>query len=114
VAMSHTRSAVASPHRTLVCSGVLPWSESIGPVVDQHGFSGVVSMDRGGTTEFARAYGLADRACQIPNTVAARFAIASGTKGLTALTAVSLINDEVLGMSTTARSGAGHRSPAHR
>ena len=47
----------------------------------QNGFAGVVSVDRGGATEFVSAYGLADRACQIPNTVATRFAIASGTKG---------------------------------
>jgi CubicO group peptidase (beta-lactamase class C family) len=86
---------------------VLPWSEAIGPVAEENGFAGVVSVDRGGTTEFARAYGLADRARQIPNTVATRFAIASGTKGLTALTVVSLINDGALRLSTTARSVLG-------
>jgi len=26
---------------------MLPWSEAIGPVAGQHGFSGVVSVDRG-------------------------------------------------------------------
>jgi CubicO group peptidase (beta-lactamase class C family) len=55
-------------------------------VAGEHSFSGVVSVDRGGEVEFARAYGLAHRAHQIPNTVETRFAIASGTKGLTALT----------------------------
>lgn len=80
-------------------------------VADQYSFTGVVSVDRGGTTEFARAYGLADRACQIPNTVATRFAIASGTKGPTALTVVSLINDGMLRMSTTARSVLGADLP---
>src|SRR5438876_2637593 len=83
---------------------MLSWSEAIDPVADQNGFAGVVSVHRGGETEFAQAYGLADRACQIPNTVRTRFAIASGTKGLTALTVVSLINDNALAMSTTARS----------
>jgi CubicO group peptidase (beta-lactamase class C family) len=95
----------------LYASRVLPWSAAIGAVADQHGFTGVVSVDRGGTTEFASAYGLADRSCQIPNTVATRFAIASGTKGLTALTVVSLINDGVLRMSTTARSVLGTDLP---
>jgi CubicO group peptidase (beta-lactamase class C family) len=90
---------------------VLSWSEAIGPVAGQHGFSGVVSVDRGGTTEFAKAYGLADRARQIPNTVATRFAIASGTKGLTAVTVVSLINDGALRLSTTARSVLGTDLP---
>lgn len=85
---------------------MLSWSESNGTVADQHGFTGVVSVDRAGTTEFAGAYGLADRACQVLNTLTTRFAIASGTKGLTAVTVISLINDGAL--------GARHRSPAHR
>jgi CubicO group peptidase (beta-lactamase class C family) len=77
----------------------------------QHDFAGVVSVDRGGEIQFAAAYGLADRARQIPNTTATRFAIASGTKGLTALTVVSLVHDHVLGMSTTARSVLGTDLP---
>src|SRR6201987_4710755 len=64
---------------------MLPWPEMIDPVADQNGFSGVVSVDRGGEIEFVQAYGLADRAHQIPNTPDTRFAIASGTKGLTAV-----------------------------
>ncbi len=90
---------------------MLPWSEAIDPVADQNGFAGVVSVHRGGATEFAQAYGLADRARQIPNTVGTRFAIASGTKGLTALAVVSLINDNALAMSTTARSVLGTDLP---
>ena len=90
---------------------MLPWSKVIDPVADQNGFAGVVSVHRGGETEFAQAYGLADRACQIPNTVRTRFAIASGTKGLTALAVVSLINDNALAMSTTARSVLGTDLP---
>ena len=70
-----------------------------------------MSVDRGGESEFAKAYGLADRAHQIPNTLATRFAIASGTKGLTALTVASLINDHALRMSTTARSVLGTDLP---
>jgi CubicO group peptidase (beta-lactamase class C family) len=90
---------------------MLPWSEAIDPVADRNGFAGVVSVHRGGETEFARAYGLADRARQIPNTVGTRFAIASGTKGLTALAVVSLINDHALAMATTARSVLGADLP---
>jgi len=90
---------------------MLPWSEVIDPVADQDQFAGVVSVHRGGDTEFARAYGLADRAHEIPNTVGTRFAIASGTKGLTALVVVSLINDNALAMSTTARSVLGADLP---
>ena len=90
---------------------MLSWPEAIGAVADQIGFAGVVSVDRGGATEFVQAYGLADRAWQIPNTVGTRFAIASGTKGLTALTVVSLINDGALRLSTTARSVLGTDLP---
>jgi CubicO group peptidase (beta-lactamase class C family) len=75
------------------------------------GFSGVVSVDRGGEVEFARAYGLAHRAHGIPNTVDTRFAIASGAKGLTALVVVSLIEQGVLSLSTTARSVLGDDLP---
>ncbi|MCE7009261.1 beta-lactamase family protein [Kibdelosporangium philippinense] len=75
------------------------------------GFSGVVSVDRGGQVEFASAYGYAHRGYQIPNTVDTRFAIASGVKGLTALTVVSLIVSGVLELSTTARSVLGKDLP---
>src|SRR5689334_4142771 len=75
------------------------------------GFAGVVRMDRGGETVFAQAYGLACRAHGIPNTVDTRFGIASGTKGLTALAVVSLIEQGVLGWDTTARAVLGSDLP---
>ena len=78
--------------------------EAVDAVAGEHSFSGVVSVDRGGEVEFAQAYGLAHRAHQIPNTVETRFAIASGAKGLTALVVVSLIEQGVLDLSSTARS----------
>ena len=78
--------------------------EAVDAVAGELGFSGVVSVDRGGEVEFARAYGLAHRAHQIPNTVDTRFAIASGAKGFTALVVVSLIEQGVLDLSSTARS----------
>jgi CubicO group peptidase (beta-lactamase class C family) len=90
---------------------MLQWSEIIDPIAGQNGFAGVVSVDRGGEIEFVKAYGLAHRTHQIPNTADTRFAIASGSKGLTALTVVSLIKDNALGMSTTARSVLGRDLP---
>jgi CubicO group peptidase (beta-lactamase class C family) len=68
------------------------------------GFSGVVRVDRAGEVELAKAYGLADRAHEIANTMDTRFGIASGTKGFTALTVVSLIDEGVLDLTTRARS----------
>jgi len=91
--------------------GMLPWAQEIDALAEQSRFAGVVAVDRGGEIEFAKAYGLAHRAHQVPNTLGTRFAIASGTKGLTALAVVSLINDNALAMSTTARSVLGADLP---
>ena len=84
---------------------------SLPRVAADHRFSGVVRVDRSGSTEVAEAYGLADRAFGIPNTVDTQFGIASATKGLTALTVVSLIEQGQLGLGTTARSLLGNDLP---
>ena len=52
---------------------------------------------------FAKAYGLAHRGYEIPNTLETRFGIASGTKGFTALTVMSLVEEGVLEFATPAR-----------
>jgi CubicO group peptidase (beta-lactamase class C family) len=90
---------------------MLPLPEVVDSIADEHGFAGVVSVDRSGEVAFVKAYGLADRANQIPNTVDTRFATASGSKGLTALTVVSLIEHDALRLSTTARSVLGPDLP---
>jgi CubicO group peptidase (beta-lactamase class C family) len=77
--------------------------DAIDRVAAETGFSGVVRVDRGGDVQLAKAYGLAHRACGTANTVDTRFGIASGTKGLTALTVASLIEDGLLEPATTAR-----------
>jgi CubicO group peptidase (beta-lactamase class C family) len=74
-------------------------------------FWGVVRIDREDRIELEKAYGLAQRGYEIPNEVDTRFAIASGTKGLTALTVVSLIEEGLLELSTTARSLLGEDLP---
>lgn len=75
------------------------------------GFSGVVRVDRGDRLEVAAAYGLADRGYAIPNEPSTRFALASGTKGLTALTVVSLVRDGAFELTTRARSLLGRDLP---
>jgi CubicO group peptidase (beta-lactamase class C family) len=75
------------------------------------GFSGVVRVDRDGRVELAKAYGWAHRGLRVPNTVDTRFGIASGTKTLTALTLVSLIEAGRLDLATTARSLLGEDLP---
>lgn len=78
--------------------------DAVDAMAERTRFSGVVSVDRSGGIELAKAYGLADRGHGIANTIATQFAIASGTKGLTALAVVSLIQDGSLDLSSTARS----------
>jgi CubicO group peptidase (beta-lactamase class C family) len=74
-------------------------------------FSGAVRVDRAGELVFGKAYGLANRAWEIPNQLDTRFALASGTKGLTALTIVSLIEEGKLELSTPARALLGDDLP---
>ena len=62
---------------------------SVDRVAASTGFSGVVRVDRGGRVELAKAYGLAHRGLGVPNDIDTRFGLASGTKGLTALTVIS-------------------------
>jgi CubicO group peptidase (beta-lactamase class C family) len=80
-------------------------------LASETGFSGVVRVDHGERVEVAKAYGLAHRGYEIPNELDTRFGIASGTKGLTALAVVSLVEDGTLELSTTARSLLGEDLP---
>src|SRR4051794_14671617 len=85
--------------------------DSIDQLAAATGFSGVVRVDRGGRVELARAYGLAHRGWDLANTVDTRFAVASGTKGLTALTVVSLVEEGRLALDTPAREVLGEDLP---
>ena len=91
-----------------------PLEGAVDALADRIRFSGVVRVDRSGSIELAKAYGLADRGHEIYNTIDTQFAIASGTKGLTALTVVSLIEDGSLDLSTRARSLLGGELPLIR
>jgi CubicO group peptidase (beta-lactamase class C family) len=57
------------------------------------------------------AYGLADRGHEVPNTTETQFAIASGSKSLTALVVTSLVERGTLELRTTARSLLGNDLP---
>jgi CubicO group peptidase (beta-lactamase class C family) len=80
--------------------------DSVNRIASETGFSGVIRLTGNGDA-LVTAHGLADRAKGIPNTGDTVFAIASGTKGFTALTVMSLIEDGSLSLSTTARSVLG-------
>jgi CubicO group peptidase (beta-lactamase class C family) len=85
--------------------------DAVDSVADAEGFSGVVRVDRADAVELAKAYGFAHRAYELENALDTQFALASGTKGLTALAVVSLIEDGSLALSTTARSVLGSDLP---
>jgi CubicO group peptidase (beta-lactamase class C family) len=74
-------------------------------------FSGAVRVDSADELVFGKAYGLANRAWEIANQLDTRFALASGTKGLTALTVVSLVEEGKLELSTRARALLGGDLP---
>ena len=60
-------------------------------------FSGAVRIDRGAEVVLDTAYGLANRAFEIPNRPGTQFGVASGLKGLTALATMTLVEDGALG-----------------
>jgi CubicO group peptidase (beta-lactamase class C family) len=76
---------------------------TIDRVAEETGFSGVVHLSRRGRLLYERACGLADRAHGIANTTQTQFAIASTTKGLTALAVMSLIAEGSLTLDTSVR-----------
>jgi CubicO group peptidase (beta-lactamase class C family) len=82
---------------------MLSLENEVDQLAEETAFSGVVRVDRGDRVELAKAYGMADRAYGIANTVETQFAIASAAKGLTAIAVVSLIVDGSLELSTPAR-----------
>ncbi len=85
--------------------------EAVDAAAVRTGFSGVVRVDRNGEPGFVSAHGFADRAHGIRNTVETQFGTASGTKGLTALAVMGLVERKTLGLDTTARSLLGDDLP---
>ena len=92
-----------------------PASDDLGALIDgivaDVGRSGVVRVDLHGSVAVQRAYGLAHRGLGISNTVDTQFATGSGSKGLTALTVMSLVERGELGLDATARSVLGDDLP---
>ena len=86
-------------------------SAPLDELAEAHGFSGVVMVSRGAETLCSKAYGFAHIGYGVVNTVDTRFAIASGTKGLTALVVVGLVAEGRLELETTAREVLGDDLP---
>ena len=74
-------------------------------------FSGVISVRQGGQTVFARAYGYANLAEQVPNTVETRFGIASGGKTFTSVAVCQLVERGLATFDTPLRDCTGGLLP---
>lgn len=86
-------------------------ADDLGRIAEHSGFSGVVRVAVRGETVFELAQGDADRANGRPITAQTRFATASGTKGLTALTVLSLAETGDLRLDDPVRAIVGDRLP---
>ncbi|MDQ7991639.1 MAG: serine hydrolase domain-containing protein [Propionicimonas sp.] len=73
--------------------------------------AGVARVDRAGVVLAEAAWGLADRRLAVPMTASHRLAMASGSKGFTALAVMSLVVEGRLALETTARSLLGADLP---
>ncbi len=84
--------------------------QQVGRLVED-GFAGVVRLDVGGDTVLRAGFGMADRARALPMTPETRLGMASGSKTLTALAVLSLVDEGTLSLSTPARSLLGDDLP---
>jgi len=75
-------------------------TKTLNASIEEHAFSGVISIRRHDTVLYERAAGYADRSNKIANTLETRFGIASGTKFFTALAIGKLIEAQKLSFST--------------
>ncbi len=75
-------------------------TKTLDTAIEEQGFSGVISIQRGGTLLYERAAGYADRSNKVANTLDTRFGIASGTKFFTALAIGKLIEAQKLSFDT--------------
>jgi CubicO group peptidase (beta-lactamase class C family) len=91
--------------------GVEDLAALVDTLIAEGHFSGVVRVDRGGETVLERAAGWAHRGHQVPMTMDTRLAMASGSKGFTALVVLSLAADGTLPLATPARELLGTDLP---
>ena len=75
------------------------------------GFSGSICVDAADGSGWSTAFGQASRRFGVANRSDTPFGIASATKGLTALTVISLIEDALLTLGTSARQILGADLP---
>ena len=92
-------------------SGLVDLRDRVSKAVAATGFSGVIRVDEADVTVLDQAHGLADRAAGLPCRTDTRFGMASGSKAMTALAALALIEDGRLQLGSTAREVLGPDLP---
>jgi CubicO group peptidase (beta-lactamase class C family) len=75
-------------------------AKAIDASIEEHSFSGVISIRQQGMVLYERAAAYADRSNRLANTLETRFGIASGTKFFTALAIGKLIEAQKLAFDT--------------
>jgi len=86
-------------------------TDELQAIAVEEGFSGVIRVDLDGAVAFEGAYGLAHRGLGVANTIDHQYGLASGAKGFTALTVMSMVERGELTLDTTARSVLGDDLP---
>jgi len=85
--------------------------DMVDQIAAEEGLSGVVRIDLDGSVAVQQSYGLAHRGLGVPTAVEMQYAVASGSKGLTAVTVMSLVERGELDLDTPARSVLGSDLP---
>jgi len=85
--------------------------EMLNQIAIEEGLSGVLRVDVAGRPMFEGAIGLKHRGLEAANTIDTQFGLASGAKGFTALTVMSMVERGELSLKTTARSVLGADLP---
>ncbi|MBK8446265.1 MAG: beta-lactamase family protein [Micropruina sp.] len=82
-------------------------TDALTAVATDNSLSGVIRVDAGGDRLYEAAFGLADRAHGVANTMQTRFGTASASKAFTALAVLSLVDGGTLELDDPARRWLG-------
>lgn len=96
--------------RPPVCQPVA-MKEQLQQIAVEEGLSGVLRVDIDGRVAYEGAFGQKHRGLGIANTIDTQFGLASGAKGFTALTVMSMVERGELSLDATARSVLGADLP---
>jgi CubicO group peptidase (beta-lactamase class C family) len=83
----------------------------IDSLVEEHSFSGVISIIQQNETLYEKAFGYANQSNKLENNLGTRFGVASGTKFLTALAIGKLMDTKKLSLETKLKDCLPHSFP---